>query len=141
VSKEFSLPLRVYIEDTDAGGIVYYVNYLKFMERSRTEYMRSLGFGKNFIFNHDLMFVVKDMQVDYRLPAQLDDELAVSARLTQLGGASMVMGQSVSRNGQELVTASIRIASVDRHSMKPARIPPQMAEELRRQLPDQGSTT
>ena len=59
VSKEFSLPLRVYIEDTDAGGIVYYVNYLKFMERARTEYMRSLGFGKSFIFSHDLMFVCR----------------------------------------------------------------------------------
>ena len=55
-SEEFSLPLRVYIEDTDAGGIVYYVNYLKFMERARTEFMRSLGFGKDYIFNHDLMF-------------------------------------------------------------------------------------
>ncbi|MCB1853292.1 MAG: 4-hydroxybenzoyl-CoA thioesterase, partial [Halieaceae bacterium] len=57
---EFSTPVRVYIEDTDAGGIVYYVNYLKFMERARTEMMRSLGFGKNYIFNHDLMFVVTD---------------------------------------------------------------------------------
>ena len=63
---EFSLGLRVYIEDTDAGGIVYYVNYLKFMERARTEFMRSLGFGKDYIFNRDLMFVVRDVAVEYR---------------------------------------------------------------------------
>ena len=67
---EFSLGLRVYIEDTDAGGIVYYVNYLKFMERARTEFMRSLGFGKDYIFNHDLMFVVSDVAVKYLQPAR-----------------------------------------------------------------------
>ena len=59
--EEFSFKLRVYIEDTDAGGIVYYVNYLKFMERARTEFMRSLGYGKDYVFNHDLMFVVRDV--------------------------------------------------------------------------------
>ena len=69
---EFSHPLRVYIEDTDAGGIVYYVNYLKFMERARTEYMRERGYGKDYIFNHDLMFVVHDVAVKYRDPARLD---------------------------------------------------------------------
>ena len=68
---EFSLPVRVYIEDTDAGGIVYYVNYLKFMERARTEMMRNHGFGKDYIFNHDLMFVVRDVAIKYLAPAQL----------------------------------------------------------------------
>ena len=76
---EFSHKMRVYIEDTDAGGIVYYVNYLKFMERARTEFMRSLGFGKDYIFNHDLMFVVRDVAVTYLLPARLDDELEATA--------------------------------------------------------------
>jgi tol-pal system-associated acyl-CoA thioesterase len=141
VSKEFSLPVRVYIEDTDAGGIVYYVNYLKYMERARTEYMRSLGFGKQFIFSHELMFVVKKVQLDYRFPAELDDELAVSATLTQLGGASMVMGQSVHRSSELLASASIRIACVDRNTMKPARIPGEMAGVLRGQVLDQESTT
>ncbi|MCZ6830731.1 MAG: tol-pal system-associated acyl-CoA thioesterase [Gammaproteobacteria bacterium] len=140
MSKEFSLPLRVYIEDTDAGGIVYYVNYLKFMERARTEFMRSLGIGKDFIFNHDLMFVVKDVQVDFRQPAQLDDELTATAMVTQLGGASMVLRQSVNRGEQVLVAASVKIASVDRQSLKPARMPPEMVEKVRQQISDQGST-
>lgn len=90
VSETFSLPLRVYIEDTDAGGIVYYVNYLKFMERARTEYMRALGFDKQFIFSPELMFVVKNVQLGYRQPAHLDDELAVTAQITKLGGCQYV---------------------------------------------------
>ena len=78
---EFSHKLRVYIEDTDAGGIVYYVNYLKFMERARTEFMRTLGYRKSAIFDSGLMFVVRDMAVNYRLPARLDDELEATARM------------------------------------------------------------
>ena len=88
--REFSLDLRVYIEDTDAGGIVYYVNYLKFMERARTELMRSLGFGKMYIFNHDLMFVVREMNVQYLRPATLDDELVVTAAVRELRGAFLL---------------------------------------------------
>ena len=139
VTEEFSLPLRVYIEDTDAGGIVYYVNYLKFMERARTEYMRSLGFGKKFIFNHDLMFVVKDAHIDYRQPAQLDDELVATAAVSLLGGASMVMQQSVRRNGEVLANATIKIASVDRVKLKPQRIPAEMRQRLQQNLSDQGT--
>jgi tol-pal system-associated acyl-CoA thioesterase len=139
VTKEFSLPLRFYIEDTDAGGIVYYVNYLKFMERARTEYMRTLGFGKKFIFNHDLMFVVKDAHIDYRQPAQLDDELVATASVSQLGGASMVMQQSVRRNAEILATATIKIASVDRVKLKPLRIPAEMRQRLQQNLSDQGT--
>jgi hypothetical protein len=75
---EFSLPLRVYIEDTDAGGIVFYVNYLKYMERARTEFMRSLGLDRERIFNAGLMFVVTRAALDYHLPARLDDELTVT---------------------------------------------------------------
>ena len=85
IAGEFSLDLRVYIEDTDAGGIVYYVNYLKFMERARTEFMRSLGFGKMYIFNHDLMFVVREVKVQYLRPATLDDELVVTAPFASCG--------------------------------------------------------
>lgn len=125
------MPLRVYIEDTDAGGIVYYVNYLKFMERARTEFMRALGFDKNFIFTHELMFVVKDVQVDYRAPARLDDELRVTAALDQLGGASMVLRQTVQLGEQVLVSALIKIASVERRSLRPVRLPPQMVATLK----------
>ncbi|RLQ20327.1 tol-pal system-associated acyl-CoA thioesterase [Seongchinamella sediminis] len=129
-AEEFSLPLRVYIEDTDAGGIVYYVNYLKYMERARTEYMRSLGYGKDYIFNHDLMFVVRDAAIRYLAPAQLDDELQASARITALGGASIVFAQTVRRAGQVLASGELTIACVDRNGVRPRRIPGDMRSRL-----------
>jgi tol-pal system-associated acyl-CoA thioesterase len=128
---EFSLDLRVYIEDTDAGGIVYYVNYLKFMERARTEFMRSLGFGKDYIFNHDLMFVVRDVVVQYLRPATLDDELVATAAIRQLKGASMVMYQRVQRGEEVLAQGEVTIACVDRAGVKPRRMPADMVSTLR----------
>ena len=129
-AREFSCDLRVYIEDTDAGGIVYYVNYLKFMERARTEFMRSHGFGKDYIFNHDLMFVVRDVAVRYLLPARLDDELAATAGVLKLGGASMVFSQSVRRGDEVLVTGEVTVACVDRGGVKPRRLPVDMVAAL-----------
>ena len=127
---EFSFALRVYIEDTDAGGIVYYVNYLKFMERARTEFMRSLGFDRDFIFNHDLMFVVRDVAVQYLKPARLDDCLHATARVRQLRGASMVLHQTVRRGGELLARGDITIACVDREGVKPRRLPRAMLGAL-----------
>ena len=123
---EFSLPLRVYIEDTDAGGIVYYVNYLKYMERARTEYMREQGFGKADIFNAKLMFVVRSATLEYRASAQLDDDLRVTARVKRMGGASMVFEQSVIKGQQLLVDAEIKIACVDAETRAPKPIPAEM---------------
>ncbi len=131
-AEEFSLPLRVYIEDTDAGGIVYYVNYLKFMERARTEFMRSLGYGKDYIFNHDLMFVVRDVAVRYVGPARLDDELEATARITGLRGASMTLAQTVRRGEEVLAQGDISIACVDRAGVKPRRLPEEMRARLGR---------
>jgi len=131
IGREFSLDLRVYIEDTDAGGIVYYVNYLKFMERARTELMRSLGFGKKYIFNHDLMFVVREMNVQYLRPATLDDELVVTAAVRELRGASMLMHQAVRRGAQSLAEGEVTIACVDRAGFKPRRMPADMVARLR----------
>jgi tol-pal system-associated acyl-CoA thioesterase len=128
---EFSFKLRVYIEDTDAGGIVYYVNYLKFMERARTEFMRSLGYGKDYIFNHDLMFVVRDVAVTYLLPARLDDELEATASIEQLRGAVMVLRQSVRRGDAILAQGDVTIACVDRSGVKPRRLPPEMMARLK----------
>ena len=133
VAGEFSHKMRVYIEDTDAGGIVYYVNYLKFMERARTEFMRSLGYDKNTIFNCDLMFVVRDLQVSYKLPARLDDELEATATLAQLRGAGMVFHQNVRRGDELLARAEVTIACVDRVGVKPRRLPLEMAARLRAQ--------
>jgi len=134
---EFSHKLRVYIEDTDAGGIVYYVNYLKFMERARTEFMRSLGFGKNFIFNSDLMFVVRDLTVSYMLPARLDDELEATAGIQQLRGAGIVFQQCIRRGEELLARAEVTIACVDRAGLKPRRLPAPMVARMR-QLEQQG---
>jgi 4-hydroxybenzoyl-CoA thioesterase len=128
---EFSFKLRVYIEDTDAGGIVYYVNYLKFMERARTEFMRSLGYGKDYIFNHDLMFVVRDVAVTYLLPARLDDELEATASIEQLRGAVMVLHQSVRRGDDILAQGDVTIACVDRSGVKPRRLPSEMVARLK----------
>ena len=128
---EFSLGLRVYIEDTDAGGIVYYVNYLKFMERARTEFMRSLGYGKDYIFNQQLMFVVRDVAVTYLLPAQLDDELQATARIVELRGACIGFEQTVQRGDEVLVQGQLTIACVDSALRKPRRLPGEMVTSLR----------
>ena len=125
------MPLRVYIEDTDAGGIVYYVNYLKFMERARTEFMRELGFGKDYIFNVSLMFVVQDVRVQYYLPAQLDDALEATVKALRIGGASMLLEQTVRRGDAVLAAGEIKIACVDRHDLKPKRMPAEMLAKLR----------
>ncbi|MGK0500741.1 MAG: tol-pal system-associated acyl-CoA thioesterase [Oceanicoccus sp.] len=139
----FSWPLRVYIEDTDAGGIVYYVNYLKFIERARTEFLRSLGFDKQCVFNNEQMFIVHSINCQYHRPAQLDDSLLATAELTQIGKTFLQMQQKVwrscidsndvsndlgsSSDDRELLfTADVKIACVDRQSMKPQRIPAQM---------------
>lgn len=128
---EFSYKLRVYIEDTDAGGIVYYVNYLKFMERSRTEFMRSLGYGKDAIFNHGLMFVVRDMAIRYLRPAQLDDLLEATVRLVDLGGASLTLEQEVRRGAEVLAVATVTVACVERNGVRPQRLPRDMTDSLR----------
>lgn len=131
VAGEFSHNLRVYIEDTDAGGVVYYANYLKFMERARTEFMRSLGYGKNTIFNSDAMFVVRDLALTYMLPARLDDELEATARIAQLRGAGIVFHQSIRRGEELLARAEVTIACVDRAGVKPRRLPLEMVTRLR----------
>ena len=131
---EFSIKLRVYIEDTDAGGIVYYVNYLKFMERARTEFMRAQGFGKDFIFNHDLMFVVRDVAVQYHAPARLDDELQATAVIVELRGASMRLRQEVRRGEELLAGGDVTIACVERGGVRPRRLPAEMAAPLKASL-------
>jgi tol-pal system-associated acyl-CoA thioesterase len=132
---EFSLPLRVYIEDTDAGGIVYYVNYLKFMERARTEFMRALGFGKAFIFNADLMFVVQSVDVRYLQPARLDDELEATVSARKIGGASMLLHQSVRRGETVLAEGEVKIACVNQRQLQPKRMPAEMLARLRAAQP------
>lgn len=127
----FSIPLRIYIEDTDAGGIVYYVNYLKFMERSRTEFLRGFGYDKPAILDEGLLLVVHSAQINYRRPARLDDQLQVSASVVKLARTYVEFEQQVLRGNELLCEGLIRIACVDGANMKPCAIPADMHEQLK----------
>ena len=119
---EFSLPIRVYIEDTDAGGIVYYVNYLKYFERARTEFMRALGVDRAAISDNGWMFVVSKMSLDYCQPARLDDALSVTLVAQHVGAATIDFDQTVRRDQTLLVEGSVQIACVDRDTGRPKRL-------------------
>lgn len=123
-SSRFSLPVRVYYEDTDAGGVVYYANYLKFCERTRTEWLRALGVAQHALLDEQgLGFVVRSVQADYLAPARLDDALAVSARIASRRRASLVFEHEIRRGGELLFTAQVLVACVDLRRMKPAALP------------------
>jgi tol-pal system-associated acyl-CoA thioesterase len=130
VSEEFSLPIRVYIEDTDAGGIVYYVNYLKYLERARTELMRALGCERAAISDQGWMFVVSDLAVTYRQPARLDEQLDATALIQRVGGATIDFFQSVRRGDTVLVEGNIQIACIDEERGRPRRIDPALRARL-----------
>ncbi|MFK7828151.1 MAG: tol-pal system-associated acyl-CoA thioesterase [Congregibacter sp.] len=136
---EFCLPLRVYIEDTDAGGIVYYVNYLKYIERARTEFMRALGMHRGAVFNDELMFVVSNLSVDYRRPAKLDDELVATATLESVAGASLKLRQAVRKGDELLMQAQVSLACVNPQALLPRRIPKDMLAKLRANIDSTGS--
>lgn len=119
-----SLPVRVYYEDTDAGGIVYYANYLKFAERGRTELIRDLGIEHTKLkAERGIVFAVRHCTVDYRRSARLDDLLTVESRITAVGGASFDLAQDILRDGVLLVALHVKIASLDGGG-RPARLPP-----------------
>ncbi len=116
-------PLRVYYEDTDAGGIVYYANYLKFAERARTEMMRGLGIESGCLLNKEnILLTVKNCQVDYRKSAYLDDPLEVHSVITHVGGASLCGEQKIKCRGVELVNINIKLACITSYG-KIARLP------------------
>ena len=127
----FALPVRVYIEDTDAGGIVYYVNYLKFMERSRTEFLRSLGYDKPAILGEGLLLVVHSAQVIYRRPARLDDQLEVTTEVVKIARTYVEFQQNVLRGNELMCEGLIRIACVSGETMKPNPIPIAMFERIK----------
>ncbi|HFC54314.1 MAG TPA: tol-pal system-associated acyl-CoA thioesterase [Gammaproteobacteria bacterium] len=134
---EFIWPVRVYYEDTDSGGVVYYANYLRFMERARTEWLRAMGFGQHALARGEgVIFAVRRAELDYRAPARFDDLLQVSVRTLRCGGASIDLSQSVVRDGEEGVLCSgrIRIACLDVHSFRPRAIPERLAEDIRKQI-------
>ena len=120
----FTLPVRVYYEDTDAGGVVYYANYLKFCERARTEWLRTFGVSQQALIDEQgLGFVVRSVQADYLAPARLDDALEVVTRVAMLRRASILFEQQVMRGQELLFTTRVLLASIDLHRQKPVAIP------------------
>ena len=132
MSIPFSWPVRVYFEDTDAGGIVFYGNYLKFYERARTEWLRSLGIGQQFLKDaFGILFVVKNVAVDYNRSAVRDDLLRVTTAVSRMKGASLEFDQAVWRDGELLSTAKVTVVCVGSDTMKPVAIPGDMAARMR----------
>ena len=124
IAPAFLLPVRVYYEDTDAAGVVYYANYLRFLERARTEWLALLGHPVAELERvHGIVFVVRRIEVDYRRPARLSDALDVTVAIESLGRASLALRQHVMRGSEMLVAARVMLACVERASLKPARIP------------------
>jgi acyl-CoA thioester hydrolase len=130
-ARRHSLLVRVYYEDTDAAGVVYYANYLKFMERARTEWLAALGFPlAAFEREHGVVFVVHRCEIDFRLPARLNDDLVVTVEGVQRGASRLTARQAV-RRGDDLVTeARVTLACIDAARWRPVRIPPALVERL-----------
>lgn len=137
MSSPFSWPVRVYYEDTDAGSVVFYANYLKFFERARTEWLRSAGIGQQALSEtHRVMFVVKSTAVDYHAPAKLDDELKLTVVVERLGRASVEFVQEAvrvndSRIPQVLATGRIKVGCVDTASFQLRPIPREVLERIK----------
>jgi len=126
------IPVRVYYQDTDAGGVVFHAQYLAFMERARTELLNEAGIDlASFAERHRLLVMVHQITVKYHLPARLNELVSVSAEVVKMGRASFVFRQLVERGGELLVEADITLALVDRDRMKPARMPEELATVLR----------
>jgi len=124
--------VRVYYEDTDLGGVVYYANYLKFLERARTEWLRALGFEQTGLATVDnVMFVVRSISMDFLKPARFDDELEVTVELVETGASRIVVAQRVRRGAEALVTARVEIACVNTVSFRPVRIPGPVIARIR----------
>lgn len=120
----FSLPVRVYYEDTDTAGVVYYASYLRFLERGRTEWLRALGIEQFRLAQEEgVVFAVRSLNIEYLKPARLDDVLAVLTELTLPGRAQVMLKQRIERDGEPLVEATVRIACLNTKTMKPAALP------------------
>jgi len=127
----YSFPVRVYFENTDAGGVVYHGEYLKFLERARTEWLRHLGYDHQALArDHRVLFVVTSLAIDFAKPARLDDSLAVSVRLESLGKVRCVFAQEVRRDDEVLVSARVTVACVTGENFRPTEIP----EPLRKKM-------
>ncbi len=129
--EEFSIPVRVYYEDTDAGGVVYYANYLRFMERARTEWLRSLGLEQDALREQDgVIFAVRSVKVEFLKPARFNDLLRVTVSVRRVGGASVFFDQRIRRDDVTLAHAELKVACLDARSFVPRAIPARVVSRL-----------
>lgn len=131
----FTWPVRVYYEDTDSGGVVYYANYLRFLERARTEWLRTLGFDQaRLVAERGLLFAVREVHLDLRRPARLDDRLQVTAEVAERRGASLVFAQAVTRAGETdpLCHGRVRVACLTADGFRPRPLPDDLLAEIDR---------
>jgi acyl-CoA thioester hydrolase len=130
--KKFIWPIRVYYEDTDAGGVVYHANYLNFFERARTEMLRAMGYEQDeLMVNDSIIFVVRSVQIDYLHSARFNEQIQVSAEVTIVKKASLIFEQLITRGDDVLCKGIIRIACLDAKSMRPKAIPENLLELLK----------
>lgn len=132
----FVLPVRIYYEDTDAGGIVYYANYLKFAERARTEFIRAMGCRQQEELEAEdkCGFAVRHCEIDYLAPAVLDDELVVSCQVTEIKGASASMHQEITCGDKLLVTIDVKVAYLSLTHKRPTRIPKELVQKIEKYI-------
>lgn len=124
VTAPFHWPIRVYYEDTDSGGVVYYANYLKFLERARTEWLRALGFTQRELAERErIVFVVRSLAIEYVKPSRFDDSLQVTVEPVKVGAGQIAVAQQVMRAAEVLAAAEVRLACVNAATFKPVRIP------------------
>jgi acyl-CoA thioester hydrolase len=128
--EQFSWPVRVYYEDTDAGGVVYYANYLRFMERARTEWLRELGYEQDVLREYGTLFAVKHVDIDYHRPARFNQQLDVLSTITNMGRVSITFRQRVMHELNCLTEASVKVVCLNEATFKPRAIPETMREGL-----------
>ncbi|MBR5129718.1 MAG: tol-pal system-associated acyl-CoA thioesterase [Alphaproteobacteria bacterium] len=125
-----TMDLRIYYQDTDAGGIVYHSNYLDYAERARSEFLRDVGLPVNDLLERDVAFVIKKAEINYKSPARLEDLLTVHTSIGEIRGASMVMNQTIKRGDMELVDIVLQAVFVNPKTMSPIRIPVDLKEKF-----------
>jgi acyl-CoA thioester hydrolase len=131
MSKNFHWNIRVYFEDTDVGGVVYYANYLRYLERARSEWLRAMGFDQSRMMQDTgLGFAVRSVAAEYLKPARLDDELRVSCSIKMLGRAQIVFEQRIDRGAETLLTATIRLACMDLARGKAVAVPQDIYDQF-----------
>ena len=130
MAKKFNFNVKVYYEDTDAGGVVYYANYLKFLERARSEAIYSLGFSNSDLFkNHGILLIVKSCNIEYKKPAKFEDKLQIVSETFSFTKTSFLMRQDIKRNDELISVADIHLVAVDKNG-KPSKIPEEFKQKL-----------